>query len=96
MGRHKEKLVEKNITLSFRIKGDTKIVAEKRELLQLEQKNEERKCGEFCIVTGGYGPMVETTTSTMIPGSQATAKLVAFQVNSGYDSYGKKSVVMLR
>ena len=25
----------------------------------------------------------------MIPGSQATAKLVAFQVNSGYDSYGK-------
>lgn len=26
----------------------------------------------------------------MIPGSQATAKLVAFQVNSGYDSYGKK------
>ena len=26
----------------------------------------------------------------MIPGSQAIAKLVAFQVNSGYDSYGKK------
>lgn len=26
----------------------------------------------------------------MIPGSQATAKLVSFQVNSGYDSYGKK------
>ena len=25
----------------------------------------------------------------MIPGSQATAKLVSFQVNSGYDSYGK-------
>lgn len=32
---------------------------------------------------------VEVTTATMIPGSQATAKLVAFQVNSGYDSYGK-------
>lgn len=26
----------------------------------------------------------------MIPGSQATAKLVAFQISSGYDSYGKK------
>ena len=36
------------------------------------------------------GPVVETTTATMIPGSQATAKLVAFQVNSGYDSYGKQ------
>lgn len=86
----KKSLSKKYSTFSFLIKGDTKIVAEKRELLQLEQKNEERKCGEFCIVTGGYGPMVETTTSTMIPGSQATAKLVAFQVNSGYDSYGKK------
>jgi CRISPR-associated protein Csd1 len=26
----------------------------------------------------------------MIPGSQATAKLVSFQVKSGYDSYGKE------
>ena len=36
------------------------------------------------------GELVDTTTATMIQGSQATAKLVAFQVNSGYDSYGKE------
>lgn len=40
-------------------------------------------------MTGKKANPVEVTTATMIPGSQATAKLVAFQVNSGYDSYGK-------
>lgn len=45
--------------------------------------------GELCLITGRYSNAVEVTTATMIPGSQATAKLVAFQVNSGYDSYGK-------
>ena len=43
----------------------------------------------YCLVTGKKANPVEVTTATMIPGSQATAKLVAFQVNSGYDSYGK-------
>ena len=45
---------------------------------------------QICLVSGQRGRAVETTTATMIPGSQATAKLVAFQVNSGYDSYGKE------
>jgi CRISPR-associated protein Csd1 len=45
--------------------------------------------GQICLVSGKKGKAVETTTATMIPGSQATAKLVAFQVSSGYDSYGK-------
>lgn len=50
---------------------------------------EEKDDNKYCLVTGKYGNTVEVTTATMIPGSQATAKLVAFQVNSGYDSYGK-------
>lgn len=45
--------------------------------------------GKLCLVLGKRDKAVEVTTATMIPGSQATAKLVAFQVNSGYDSYGK-------
>lgn len=73
---------------SFRIEGDVKIVAEKKEILQLEQ-TDESGTGGICLVTGKYGPIVETTAATMIPGSQATAKLVSFQINSGYDSYGK-------
>ena len=81
-------LSKKYSNFSFLIEGDTKIVAEKAELL--EDDNEETTSEQqVCIVSGKKGPAVETTTATMIPGSQATAKLVAFQVNSGYDSYGK-------
>ncbi len=85
--------IEKNLnkkysTFSFLIDGDTKIVAEKVALLDEDIEREINK-EQVCIVSGEKGNAVETTTATMIPGSQATAKLVAFQVCSGYDSYGK-------
>ena len=83
-------LSKKYSFFSFRIEGDTKIVAEKKELLQLEDNGLDDAKEMLCIIKGMRGPVVETTTATMIPGSQATAKLVAFQVNSGYDSYGKQ------
>ena len=83
----KKNLSKKYSTFSFRIEGDLRIVAEKNEILQLEEKDSSD--ATFCLVSGEYGVPVDTTTATMIPGSQATAKLVAFQVNSGYDSYGK-------
>ena len=73
---------------SFIIEGNTKIVAEKQELLQIETGNVGTS-GQVCLITGNKAGIAETTTATMIPGSQATAKLVSFQVNSGYDSYGK-------
>lgn len=85
----KKNLSKKYSTFSFRIEGDTRILAEKRELLQLGN-DKENTSQEICLVTGNHGKPVDITTATMIPGSQATAKLVAFQVNSGYDSYGKK------
>ncbi len=85
--------IEKNLnkkysTFSFLIDGDTKIVAEKRELLDIDEEQPSTS-GKICLVTGKKGNAVETTTATMISGSQATAKLVSFQVSSGYDSYGK-------
>lgn len=87
----KKNLSKKYSTFSFRIEGDTKILAEKKELLQLDGADKDNSLsGRICLITGEHGISVETTTATMIPGSQATAKLVAFQVNSGYDSYGKK------
>ena len=85
----KKNLSKKYSTFSFRIEGDMKIVAEKKEILQLEACEDEPRADSLCLVSGKHGPSVDTTTATMIPGSQATAKLVAFQVNSGYDSYGK-------
>lgn len=81
-------LNKKYSTFSFLIDGDTEIVASKRDLMNLATSEDTVK-GKLCLVTGKHSKTVEVTTATMIPGSQATAKLVAFQVNSGYDSYGK-------
>ena len=82
-------LNKKFSTFSFLIEGNTEIIAEKKELLDLLE-DDINDCNQICLVSGRKGHSVETTTATMIPGSQATAKLVAFQVNSGYDSYGKE------
>ncbi len=82
-------LNKKYSTFSFIIEGDTKIVAAKKELIELEAE-EDDEGSQICLITGNTGTAVETTTATMIPGSQATAKLVSFQISSGYDSYGKK------
>lgn len=81
-------LNKKYSTFSFLIDGDTEIVASKKDLMNLASP-EDIVEGKLCLVTGKHSKTVEVTTATMIPGSQATAKLVAFQVNSGYDSYGK-------
>lgn len=87
-GEIEKNLNKKYSTFSFLIDGDTKIVAEKAELFDEDSKREVDG-GQVCVISGEKGKTVETTTATMIPGSQATAKLVAFQVSSGYDSYGK-------
>lgn len=82
-------LNKKYSSFTFLIEGDTTVVASNKHLVGLLDK--EGESGDsLCLVTGEYGNNVETTTATMIPGSQATAKLVAFQVKSGYDSYGKE------
>lgn len=83
-------LNKKYSTFSFRIDGDTKIIAEKREIVQLESGDDNSGQQSVCLVTGNRCTPVRLTTATMIPGSQAIARLVAFQVKSGYDSYGKE------
>lgn len=86
----KKNLSKKYSVFSFRIEGDLRILAEKKELMQTNEGTKNDNSRGFCMVTGVQGELVDTTTATMIQGSQATAKLVAFQVNSGYDSYGKE------
>lgn len=81
-------LNKKFSTFSFLIEGDTKIVAEKQEYLSISNEDECTN-GKRCLISGNKAHIVETTAATMISGSQATAKLVSFQVKSGYDSYGK-------
>lgn len=82
-------LSKKFSTFSFLVAGDTEIIASQREILKATAEEQEEG-GNLCLVTGDRAKTVEVTTATMIPGSQATAKLVAFQVKSGYDSYGKE------
>lgn len=86
----KKNLSKKYSVFSFRIEGDLRILAEKKELMQTNEGTKNDNSHGLCMVTGVQGELVDTTTATMIQGSQATAKLVAFQVNSGYDSYGKE------
>nr|BEL01490.1 type I-C CRISPR-associated protein Cas8c/Csd1 [Dehalococcoides mccartyi] len=43
-----------------------------------------------CLVTGEYGPITRIHTRTPILNSKSNAKIVSFQKNSGFDSYGKE------
>lgn len=76
--------------LSFRFEKDDELIAEKRHLIDhlLVQESEDKVTGR-CLVTGNIAPLVRTTTPTPLPDNSPMAALVAFQVNSGYDSYGK-------
>lgn len=84
-------LNKKYSVFSFLLEGETEIIACKKNLMKLPDNSTEKDTLQkmVCLITGEKSCVVETTTATMIPGSQATAKLVSFQCDSGYDSYGK-------
>lgn len=84
-------LNKKYSIFSFLLEGETEIIACKKNLMKLLDNSIEKDPLQkmVCLITGEESCVVETTTATMIPGSQATAKLVSFQSDSGYDSYGK-------
>ncbi len=86
--------------LSFRVVGETKIVAEHDDLKNLEtlepgQIDELEETDNFnaegiCLITGEHGPIAILHTATAISGGKSGAKLVGFQKSSGYDSYYKE------
>lgn len=80
---------KKYSVFSFSLEGDKDIIATQKELIDIADTDDSDVDLECCIVTGKRSVPVEINTATPIQGSQATAKLVAFQENSGYDSYGK-------
>lgn len=77
------------VNVSFLLEGQMHIVAESKEIFTFKDDFSE-KVSAVCLVTGNNAIPVKLTTATPIAGSQAKAKLVAFQVSSGYDSYGKE------
>lgn len=91
-----QEIVKKpTVNISFRLDGELTIVAEESCLANeiAEVSGDENGAHPaICIITGKPCDPVESTSPTPlpIPNTQATARLVSFQVNSGYDSYGKQ------
>lgn len=81
------------VNISYRLEENLEIVAEESCLANEvadSSCNEDSGKQSICLISGKPCEPVESTSPTPIPGSQATARLVSFQVNSGYDSYGKQ------
>lgn len=81
--------LNKNIT--FRIVGNTVLSASDKEVItnKIDNVVNENESA-LCLVTGQKAKPVNTTYSTYINKGKSNAKLVSFQISSGYDSYGKK------
>ena len=81
--------LNKNIT--FRIVGEKALAASDKDIIRHKIENVTNLNKEaICMITGEKAKPDSTTYSTFIVGGKSNAKLVSFQVDSGYDSYGKK------
>jgi CRISPR-associated protein Csd1 len=83
--------------LSFRIAGESDIVAEhddlcnEVEVANVSEDEVQTKATEgICLITGEKLPIAVLHSATSIPGGKSGGKLVGFQKNSGYDSYYKE------
>ena len=77
-----------NISFQVNIGEESVIVATIPELVQ--PKSDENAVFGRCLITGEVGELVRVGTPTPITGCKNSAKLVAFQKNSGFDSFGKE------
>lgn len=80
------------VNVSFLVEGRTKIVAENPCLQCFATSSDQgrKQKHSVCLITGEQCDPVATTTPTAIAGGNPSgSRLVAFQTNKGYDSYGK-------
>ncbi|MBQ6694784.1 MAG: type I-C CRISPR-associated protein Cas8c/Csd1 [Bacteroidaceae bacterium] len=78
-----------SVWLSFRLKGEIKIVAENKKLLTYSLEDAADNIIGRCLITGKKGTIVRLCTDTPIIGSKNSAKLVSFNDDS-FCSYNKK------
>lgn len=87
--------------LSFIIDGDHRLVCENEEIkshipetADMEEDDDDanalRETAGICLVTGERGRITRLNPRTPILGTKSNAKIVAFQKNMGFDSYGKE------
>lgn len=81
--------------LSFRLEGETELILEREAVkaFQLSQAlvpDEEETYKALCLISGKTEIVQRLHDATPIRGGKSGGKLVAFQTNSGFDSYGKE------
>ena len=84
--------------LTFRLTGETQLIPEREVVVQFqklllsqpENTNENTENIGRCLITGEREFIARLHTPTFIQGGKSSARLVAFQKSSGYDSYGKE------
>ncbi len=85
--------IKKNLTknLSFLIEGETEIVASKESIISYSLKtvSDDETGQAICLITGDKCTPIKTFTKIKF-GKYSDTKLISFQKNSGYDSYGKE------
>ena len=76
---------------TFRIEGETELLTQKKDLLAYMNEVDDREFFDgLCMVTGKRGKIVKTMRKITFPGCSQRVSLSPFQVDSGYDMYGKK------
>jgi len=91
----------KGCNLSFIVQGTNRLVCENEDVKAYvmdhegtdddDEEVEDMKEREgICLVTGERGAITRLNPRTPIAGAKSNAKIVAFQKNMGFDSYGKK------
>jgi len=80
--------------MSFQLEGETRLILANSAVVQYQgeqalqpESDDEKKA--LCLITGTQDYVERLHAATPIMGGQATGKLVGFQKNRGFDSYGK-------
>lgn len=88
--------------LTFAMDGATRLVCQNESVTAFIQANSESVSDEddgsdglpdieaFCLITGESSTIARLHPRTPIPGAKSNAKIVSFQKNMGFDSYGKQ------
>lgn len=88
--------------LSFSIEGQTRLVCENAHVKAFisttagagaadeEEDASMSEVEDICLITGEKAPLARLHPRTPIPGAKSNAKIVSFQKNMGFDSYGKQ------
>jgi len=81
--------------LTFQIEGEDRLVLSNNTVTSYQEEqallpdSDDEKTA-LCLITGNQDYIERLHTSTPLIGGQAAGKLVGFQKNSGFDSYGKE------